>query len=571
MASASWPSAARMSSVCSPASDARAVGAEPAVDPHDRAPPAVRAEAGVGALGREVVGQHLRVVGEERARASTRRPARRRRRRRRSAPPTRRPGACRSSVGQLGVERVVVGRPAGGGGEAGIVGQLGTVDRRPGTGATRRRSSSGQEQPAVGRAVEAVAGAEPGQLVVGDGPGRLAGVVERVVGVGVHVGGEHVDVDGLADAEALPGEQGQRHGLGERRRRCSGRGWTRWPASAGGEISRTSSSVVARRVDGGAGLVAGAAGGRAGARVRGRAAGARAVPAVAGERHPDQVGVVGPQLGLAERRGARRRRGGRCARRRRRCAASSRAIRRPSSCLRSMQIDVFPAVVLAAGVPPATRWRYGSPSSGSTLMTRAPRSASIDVAIGAAMIVANSTTVMPSSGRPAVGAPAVVGAGSRSARRRRASSASTSAVCCARRRRRPADDRRRRRQLGDRADRAHRPVHRVVERDDVAVADEVGVVERLGGRQERLGGDVAVGPEDRHPLVGRALLHAHEDHVAGRVDGRLVPRPGRLGEAVVDEQLAEQVGGVEERQQEVLEQVAALDPAAVASCAPGGS
>ena len=42
-----------------------------------------------------------------------------------------------------------------------------------------------------------------------------------------------------------------------------------------------------------------------------------------------------------------------------------------------------------------------------------------------------------------------------------------------------------------------------------------------------------------------------------------VPRARRLDEAVVGEQLAEQVGGVEERQQEVLEQVAALDPAAV--------
>ena len=66
-------------------------------------------------------------------------------------------------------------------------------------------------------------------------------------------------------------------------------------------------------------------------------------------------------------------------------------------------------------------------------------------------------------------------------------------------------------------------VHRVVERDDVAGGDDVGVVERLGRGEERLGGDVAVGPEDVHPLVGRALLQAHEDHVAGRLDG--VRRP----------------------------------------------
>ena len=171
------------------------------------------------------------------------------------------------------------------------------------------------------------------------------------------------------------------------------------------EISRTSSSVSHGASTRGAGLVAGAAGGRAGARVGGRAAGARAVPAVAGERHPDQVGVVGAQLGLAQRRAARRTPG-----RELWTTTSARAgeLAGDAPALRLLEVDAdrrpCPAVVLAAGVPPATRWRYGSPSSGSTLITRAPRSASIDVAIGAAMIVANSTTVMPSSGRAGGGA-----------------------------------------------------------------------------------------------------------------------------------------------------------------------
>ncbi len=67
-------------------------------------------------------------------------------------------------------------------------------------------------------------------------------------------------------------------------------------------------------------------------------------------------------------------------------------------------MDRLPAVVFTTGVPPAMRWRYGSPSIGSILMTSAPRSASITPAVGPAMIVANSTTVMPSSGRPGGGA-----------------------------------------------------------------------------------------------------------------------------------------------------------------------
>ena len=61
------------------------------------------------------------------------------------------------------------------------------------------------------------------------------------------------------------------------------------------------------------------------------------------------------------------------------------------------------ALVLEASSPvsgPAPIPRKGSPPIGSTLMTRAPRSASIDTPIGVAMMVANSRIVKPSSGRP---------------------------------------------------------------------------------------------------------------------------------------------------------------------------
>ena len=52
-------------------------------------------------------------------------------------------------------------------------------------------------------------------------------------------------------------------------------------------------------------------------------------------------------------------------------------------------MDSLPAVVFAAGGPPGTMCRYGSPPSGSIFMTRAARSPSSAVDSGAAMTVAN--------------------------------------------------------------------------------------------------------------------------------------------------------------------------------------
>ena len=66
------------------------------------------------------------------------------------------------------------------------------------------------------------------------------------------------------------------------------------------------------------------------------------------------------------------------------------------------------ALVLAASRPvsgPPPMPRKGSPPIGSTLITRAPRSASIETPIGVAMIVANSRIVTPSSGLPVGCAP----------------------------------------------------------------------------------------------------------------------------------------------------------------------
>ena len=112
--------------------------------------------------------------------------------------------------------------------ELGVVGGAGRRRRRSVRRRRGRRASSadpataplvvavdGEEQPAVAGAVEPVPGAQPGQVLVGRRARRLAGVVEGVVGVGVHVRRQHVDVHGLADAEALAGEQRQHDGLGD--------------------------------------------------------------------------------------------------------------------------------------------------------------------------------------------------------------------------------------------------------------------------------------------------------------------------------------------------------------------
>ena len=178
--------------------------------------------------------------------------------------------------------------------------------------------------------------------------------------------------------------------------------------------------------------------------------------------------------------------------------------------------------------------------------------------IGAAMIVARSTIVIPSSGRPGGGGRSRAG-GQRIGTRGGPLGRHGGRVG-PRDRRGRADHRRGARQLGDRADRADRAVHRVVERDHVAGTDDVGVLEALGGRQVRLGGDVAVRPEDLHPLVGRPFEHARQHQVAGDLDGLGGPCRRRTGEALVGEQVTEEVDRVEVGVQQVLEQVAELDP-----------
>ena len=118
-------------------------------------------------------------------------------------------------------------------------------------------------------------------------------------------------------------------------------------------------------------------------------------------------------------------------------------------------------------------------------------------------------------------------------------------------------------QAGDRSDLPQRAEIRVVDPPDVSVVDQIGVVERLARRQIGLRGDVTVAVEDLHPLVRGPLAHALQDEVARGLDRLVVPGPRGFLEARLRQHLGQKLEGVEEGQEEVFQQVPALDPAVV--------
>ena len=125
-----------------------------------------------------------------------------------------------------------------------------------------------------------------------------------------------------------------------------------------------------------------------------------------------------------------------------------------------------------------------------------------------------------------------------------------------------ADARRGADEAGDRPDLAHRAQPRVIDLHHVAVQDQVGVVERLLRGDEGRGGDGAVLDEGRHPFVRAAFAHAGEHAVAQLLVRLLGPRHARPHVAFVRDDF-DQVDGGEVGLEEVLEQVAELDPAPV--------
>ncbi len=144
--------------------DAGAVDVETAVHPDHRPPPAMRPEPDVEALWCEIVGQHLRVVGEE----SPRRGRVRLHSGQAGGPETGFPVGGRSAAQRLhhrGRQDGIMSRPGGTRGEAGIVCEVRPLhDGEPA--APFPVGGQGQEDPSLSRRVEAVAGARPEELII---------------------------------------------------------------------------------------------------------------------------------------------------------------------------------------------------------------------------------------------------------------------------------------------------------------------------------------------------------------------------------------------------------------------
>ena len=117
-------------------------------------------------------------------------------------------------------------------------------------------------------------------------------------------------------------------------------------------------------------------------------------------------------------------------------------------------------------------------------------------------------------------------------------------------------------EAGERADLAHGPEGGVLALDDVAVEDEVGVVEGLLRALEGGGGDAAVLDEGVHPLVGGVFEHALEHAVAEALAGVLRPERGAALVVGVGEDVGKVDGG-EVVIEEVGHEVAELEPAPV--------
>ena len=170
------------------------------------------------------------------------------------------------------------------------------------------------------------------------------------------------------------------------------------------EISRTSSSVSHGAVTAAPAWYAAAAARRARARMRGRTARRRTVPPVAGQRQPDQPRVLGAQLVLAEAEPLGH--------------AGPPVVHDDVGAGDQLAGDALALWLLEveADRPLARGGLHRRCAPGDEMAVRvavdrldlddiAPRGRRASIAaVGPAMIVANSTTVMPSSGRPGGGA-----------------------------------------------------------------------------------------------------------------------------------------------------------------------
>ena len=105
----------------------------------------------------------------------------------------------------------------------------------------------------------------------------------------------------------------------------------------------------------------------------------------------------------------------------------------------------------------------------------------------------------------------------------------------------------------------------VVEFDQTAALDQVGMSQGLLRGQHDLRGDIPVVAKDLHPLLGGPLLNSQQDAIARPFDGLRCPGRRTALELLFGEQFTEQVGRGEERVEEMLEKISVLDPASVLS------
>ena len=177
---------------------------------------------------------------------------------------------------------------------------------------------------------------------------------------------------------------------------------------------------------------------------------------------------------------------------------------------------------------------------------------------GAAMIVANSSTVMPASGNS--GSPACDAVGAREGARRLGEHLLGVLARLghgARRLGRGVEQPHDGAELPDGAERG------VVEVDHLAVRRHVGVGQRLLRGADPVGGDVAVGVEALHPLGRGPLAGALQHEVADLLRRLRVEAAGGGGVARIGVHLLGQFECLDRGVEEMLEEVRELNPAPV--------
>ena len=413
-----------------------------------------------------------------------------------------------------------------------------------------------QEDPAAARPVQAIAGRETGQLRVHERALGLADVAQEVVGIRVGVGEQHVHPDRLARAVPLAREQAQQGGRGDHHRRVGiGVGLV-----GAHQLARRLADLGERPALRGrharAGLVQGTATGRARHGMRGGPPRAGSVRPVAVCGDPDDVGAQCPRLlvGQPQAFGDTR------------AEVVHQHVGEGDQALQHfapggrLQVD---GDALLAGV--GLHRHHALREQVAVRISRGQ----LDLDHARAEVGEHAGGQRGGDDRRDLQDRHARQRAARLGDRRRAPRRALPALAehlfgvgtgsgsgTARASRRSAQPR-------DRSQPANGPELGVRHIHHVAVRDEVGVVERLLRRQPGLRRHVAVGAEDLHPRVGRTLAYPQQDPIARRLQIVRLPGGGRALKALLGQELRQQLDRIQEGVEQVLEQIAELDPATV--------